>query len=257
MLGSGFISQAVFRLAIVGQAGRSQVDVFGDLYLAFVVLGTLVGTIVISYTVYNAYKYRVDDSQSDGEYDVNVEDFDDEPKDGEKAVARPKLGELPTGTGKGGGKKLFLSFSLSAILVLGLIIYSYSLLLYVEGSPLNGEDAENALEVDVVGYQFGWEYTYPNGHTTDTLQVPEDRVVALNVTSRDVFHNWGAPELRAKTDAIPGQTTSTWFEADETGEYQAVCYELCGRGHSNMRGDIIVMESQEYQDWYNGTGGSS
>jgi len=263
MLGPGTI-QSVFRRAAVAQVSRSQVDVFDNLYLVFLVLGTIVGVVVIAYTIYNAYKYRVTEGDAEGRYDIE-EDYSDED---EKGIARPRLGEIPTGTGKGGGKKLFVSFGISAIIVLSLLVYSFTLLVYVEGvagepfdlgnDSQNVEDREDALYVEVVGFQFDWEYTYPNGHSTNTLRVPHEshdeyNIVVLTVTSSDVFHNWGVPEFRAKADAIPGQTTTTWFQPDKTGEYEAICYELCGAGHSNMRGDVIVMEPDEFDEWYEST----
>lgn len=251
MLGTGSIVQSVFRHAVLAQVSRTQVDVFNSLYWAFLVLGTIVGVIVIAYTVYNALKYRVDGSAPGGGYDVE-ETYDDE---AEKGIARPRLGEIPSEADNGSGKKLFVSFALSAIIVLGLIIYAYSLLLYVEGTPM--EQNEDALHVEVTGMQFSWEYEYPNGETTNTLYAPEDRVVVLNVTSDDVFHNWGVPELRTKTDAIPGQYTQTWFQADEPGEYRAICYELCGAAHSDMYGDVIIMEEEEFDDWYDDTEGEN
>jgi cytochrome c oxidase subunit 2 len=264
MLGTGFTGASILRHMPIAQAGQSQAEVFDTLFLVFMVMGTIVGTIVISYTVYNAYKYRTTNGDADGRYDVDEEELAE--KD-EYDVARPRQGEIPTGQGKGGGKKLFMSFGLSAVLVLGLIIYSYSLLLYVEDT---GENAEDAIEIDVEGYQFGWDYTYFGDETdgealqtgdynatklrpdaeSSALVVPEGTVIQLDVTSRDVWHNYGVPEFRAKTDAIPDQTTNTWFEADEPGLYEAKCYELCGQGHSNMKGDIVVLEKQEFVDWY-------
>jgi len=209
----------------------SRVEVFQRIYWVFLVLGTLVGVVVIGYMVYNAYKYR-DDGGED-----TVDD-------------RPQLGELPTGGGKGG--KLFLSFALSAIIVVSLIVWTYGTLLYVENAAASetGVEGEDPLEIRVEGYQFGWRYYYPNGNQTDTLYIPEDRTVQIRVTSADVWHNYGIPEFRVKSDSIPGQWTDTWFIADEPGEYTAKCYELCGSGHSYMEGTVVVMTQAEFQDWY-------
>lgn len=221
-------------VAHAGEAIRSPADVFGNIYTVFLILGTLVGVVVIGYTLYNAVKYR-DDGGGD---------------DAADGVDRPEVGELPAGSG--GGRKLFVSFGISAVIVLSLIVWTYSALLYVDSGP----DEADALEVDVIGEQFSWRFVYPNGHTTyNELRVPEDRPVRLNVTSSDVFHNLGLPEFNAKTDAIPGQTTTAWFVPDERGTYEAVCYELCGPGHSAMRGDVIVMRPDAYQDWYANTTG--
>lgn len=250
MLGSGSIGMAGVRPAALAQVSRTQVDVFSNLYLVFLGLGTVVGVIVISYTLYNAYKYRAEADDVEGKYDV-------ESKPDEDGIARPQVGEVPTGQGKGGGKKLFMSFGLSAILVLGLVTYSYSLLLFVESTP---QEQEDSLEIEVTGVQFGWVYEYPNGHVQgqgEPLRVPSDQTVVLNVTSGDVWHNYGISGLRAKADAIPGKHTSTWFHAEETGEYEAVCYELCGSGHSTMNGQVEVMDPDEFEEWYENTEGEN
>lgn len=231
----------------VAQTSRTPVEIFDQIYLVFLVLGTLVGTVVISYTVYNAYKYRAQSPDEEGRYDIE-ETAEDE---GEKTIARPQVGEIPTGSGKGGGKKLFVSFAISAVIVLSLIVYAYTLFLYIEDTDSLGDGGEDPLEVDVTAQQFKFQYTYPDGRTTDELRVPKDRPVVVNVTSKDVMHNFGVPGLRVKKDAIPNQYNEAWFEAEETGTHEVICYELCGTGHSSMRGQqVIVMEQDEFQNWY-------
>lgn len=213
---------------------RSQADVFNELFLVFLGLGTLVGVVVVAYTLYNAYIYR----------ETGQEDDDED---------RPTLGELPTGDKGGKGKKLFLSFAISAIIVISLVVYSYMLLLYVEEGP--NADPEAELEVDVEGYQFGWDFEYENGiTTTNEMVIPADRVVYIDVTARNVWHTFGVSELRVKSDAIPGQTSTTWFSVDEPTDpddpYVAECFELCGTGHSDMMADIYVLPPDEFDEWY-------
>ncbi|MFB6080733.1 MAG: cytochrome c oxidase subunit II [Haloferacaceae archaeon] len=218
--------------------------VFRRIFDVFLLLGTLVGIVVVSYMLYNAYKYR--------DREGRAEDDD---------VDRPTLGEIPQGGGK--GRKLFTSFTLSAIIVISLIAWTYGALLFVESGPsqaqtvVQPQGTSDPLEVTVTGYQFGWKFEYPNGHVSNgVLRVPKDRAVRLTVTSDDVFHDFGVSGLKVKTDAIPGQTTQTWFLAEETGTYTARCYELCGAGHSYMTADVRVMEPDAYREWYAGTGGS-
>lgn len=215
---------------------QTRVDVFEGIFLLFLGLGTLIGIIVISYTLYNAYKYR-DDGKHDEEEDL------------------PVVGELPTG-GKG-GRKLFVSFGLSAIIVLGLVFWSYQMLLYVEAGPDDGSPGEDALEVDVEGQAFSWTFHYENGvESGGELVVPADRPIWVTVTSTDVWHAFGIPEYRVKTDAIPGEEDTTWFIADapedgesETYEGAIECFELCGAGHSNMKADLTVMDEEAYEEW--------
>lgn len=231
-------------VVLAGVGGiRAPAEVFQRIFLVFLGLGTLVGTVVISYTLYNAYKYRY------------REDADPAPD-----ADRPELGEVPEGGGK--GKKLFLSFGLSAIVVLSLVAWTYGALVMVEdGGVAQAEGDVDSIDVRVEGYQFGWEFIYPNGHVEDSqaggkLYVPADTVVNLTVTSQDVHHNFGIPDLRIKSDAIPGQTTDAWFVAEETGTHTANCYELCGQGHSYMDAEVVVMEEAQFQDWYANTTGS-
>jgi cytochrome c oxidase subunit 2 len=231
-------------VVLAGVGGiRAPAEVFQRIFLVFLGLGTLVGTVVISYTLYNAYKYRY------------REDADPRPD-----ADRPELGEVPEGGGK--GKKLFLSFGLSAIIVLSLVAWTYGALVMVEdGGVAQAEGDVDSIDVRVEGYQFGWEFIYPNGHVEDSqaggkLYVPADTVVNLTVTSQDVHHNFGIPDLRIKSDAIPGQTTDAWFVAEETGTHTANCYELCGQGHSYMDAEVVVMEEAQFQDWYANTTGS-
>jgi cytochrome c oxidase subunit 2 len=225
-----------------GQSGivprGTRVDVFQQIFWVFLALGTLVGVVVLAYMLYTAYKYRSgSDRAAEGDGD------------------RPRLGELPSGGGK--GRKLALSFALSAVIVVSLVLWTYATLLFVEGAA-QPASAEETMTVEVIGRQFIWQFQYPNGHTTTgELRVPEDTKVILEVTSADVFHNFGIPALRAKSDAIPGQTTETWFVAEQTGQYAAHCYELCGAGHSGMDANVIVMEQGEFDQWYASTNASA
>lgn len=236
------LSAGDYPFAVLQQGGivpkGTRVEVFRQIFTVFLILGTLVGVVVIGYMLYNAYKYRDGDGRAE-ETDM------------------PRVGELPTGGS--GGRKLFFSFGLSTIIVISLIAWTYGTLLYVEENP-PGEDSEG-VEIEVVGFRFGWEFVYPNGHVEDSqaggkLYVPADTVVNLTVTSQDVHHNFGIPDLRIKSDAIPGQTTDAWFVAEETGTHTANCYELCGQGHSYMDAEVVVMEEAQFQDWYANTTGS-
>ncbi len=207
----------------------TRVDVFEDIFLVFLGLGTLVGIIVITYTLYNAYKYR---DTGDAKADEDL----------------PTLGELPTGGT--GGKKLFLSFFLSAIIVISLVLWTYGMLLYVEEGP-DGNPGDDALEVDVEGFAFGWNFYYEDGvESSGEMVVPAGETVWIETSATDVWHAFGVSELRVKADAIPGETDETWFVAEEEGEYLIECFELCGAGHSGMEGTLNVTSEAEYEQWH-------
>jgi cytochrome c oxidase subunit 2 len=109
---------------------------------------------------------------------------------------------------------------------------------------------EGTLKISVIGQRFAWSFVYPNGFQDSILRVPIGEVVILNVTSTDVFHNFGIIDFRIKIDAIPGRVNTIWFEAKEPGEYRIQCFEFCGVGHFTMISTVIVMEPEEYHRWY-------
>lgn len=219
---------------------RSQAAVFEDIFLVFLALGTLVGVVVVAYMLYNAYKYR-EGATPEAEFDG------------------PTLGELPTGGS--GGRKLFLSFAISAIIVIGLVAWTYTALLYVEEGAPEHEDIETDYDIRITGYTFFWEAEYPNGETTTTanpndednyIAVPEGAVVELQVTGADVWHTFGVTDLRVKSDAIPGQTSHSWISVEDPEQdmYRIECFELCGAGHSDMEGTLKIYDHDEWVETY-------
>jgi cytochrome c oxidase subunit 2 len=109
---------------------------------------------------------------------------------------------------------------------------------------------DNALEVYVTGKQWMWKFAYPNGkRAVSVLYVPAHRPIKLIMTSRDVIHSFYVPEFRIKQDVIPGRYTTEWFEATAPGTYQILCAEYCGTAHSEMRGDVVALEPEEYERW--------
>ena len=111
----------------------------------------------------------------------------------------------------------------------------------------------------VAAKQFNWEITYPGpdgqlGTADDVtvendFHVPVNKVVRLDLTSKDVIHSFFVPNMRLKQDAVPGRVIHVWFEATEVGEYQIPCAELCGFGHSGMLGTLFVQSQADYDKW--------
>jgi cytochrome c oxidase subunit II len=115
------------------------------------------------------------------------------------------------------------------------------------------------VEVRVTAKQFAWEVLYPGPDgkfdTGDdkTLQgelhVPVDKVVRVYLRSKDVIHSFFVPTMRLKQDAVPGREITAWFQAIKAGRYEWPCAELCGPGHSGMRGWVTVHSPEAYQEW--------
>jgi cytochrome c oxidase subunit 2 len=55
--------------------------------------------------------------------------------------------------------------------------------------------------------------------------------------------------MRFKQDVVPGRTIIGWFEATKPGKYELPCAELCGFGHSGMKGWLHVHAPDDYKKW--------
>jgi cytochrome c oxidase subunit 2 len=94
----------------------------------------------------------------------------------------------------------------------------------------------------------------PNGQDDvviegEDLHLPIGKPVKVLLRSIDVLHDFYVPEFRAKMDMVPGMVTYYWFTPTRTGTFEILCAELCGVGHAQMRGKVIVEEEGAYQAW--------
>jgi cytochrome c oxidase subunit 2 len=118
---------------------------------------------------------------------------------------------------------------------------------------------ESDFEIAVAAKQFNWEVSYRGADgilgTEDDVKfdndihVPVNKVVRVQLSAKDVIHSFFLPNLRLKQDAVPGRTILVWFEATKPGKYELPCAELCGFGHSGMKGWLYVHTPEEYKKW--------
>jgi cytochrome c oxidase subunit II len=135
---------------------------------------------------------------------------------------------------------------------------------------LTATPANPAVTVNVIGFQWSWEFDYPqpNGappvkmtgamwdptkpdsrQTLPVLEVPVGERVQFNLTSPDVVHAFWVPEFLFKRDVIPGHPNHFQVTLTKTGSYTGHCSELCGVYHSRMLFTLKVVTPQEYQSW--------
>jgi len=116
------------------------------------------------------------------------------------------------------------------------------------------------VEVRLIAKQFSWTFQYPGPDGKfdtaddktfdgDHLHVPVNKVVRVHLQARDVIHSFFVPVLRLKQDVVPGREILAWFEATKIGRYEIPCAELCGPGHSGMKGWLTVHAAEDYQKW--------
>jgi cytochrome c oxidase subunit 2 len=138
-----------------------------------------------------------------------------------------------------------------------------------------------AVRVRVVGEQFAWNVHYPGPDgkfgrtdiklvsadnplgldrtdpnakddvtTINQLNLPIDRPVLVQLSTKDVIHSFGLYEMRVKQDAVPGMQIPVWFIPNRAGEYEITCSQLCGLGHFRMRGFVTVQSQADFTKWF-------
>ena len=137
-------------------------------------------------------------------------------------------------------------------------------------------DEEGEINIQVVGYQWKWEYRYleddikffsnlstdmdeiynlvPKGENyllevDEPLVIPTNTRVRFLITANDVIHSWWVPDFAIKQDAIPGFINTAWTEVSKPGIYRGNCTELCGKNHAFMPVVVKAVEMDEYTDW--------
>ncbi|HGL6719269.1 c-type cytochrome [Burkholderia contaminans] len=139
----------------------------------------------------------------------------------------------------------------------------------------------NVLQMEVLGQQWQWRFRFagPGGKlgTTDVRYIGNDNPYGLNpadpdgrdnyliespevhlplnrpvqvlTRSRDVLHDFYVPPFRARMNMVPGMVTTFWFTPTKAGRYDILCAQLCGIGHSGMRGVVVVEDEAAFSRW--------
>ena len=157
-----------------------------------------------------------------------------------------------------------------ALLAPGLVVYAN----YVK-------PPQDAIVLEVLGQQWQWRFRMPGAdgklglsetrHVSptnpfgldpadpagqDDILIAEQEIhLALNkpvhviLRSHDVLHDFYVPPFRARMNMVPGQISTFWFTPTQAGRYEAMCSQLCGVGHPNMRAVVVVEDAASYQAW--------
>src|SRR5680860_250555 len=113
---------------------------------------------------------------------------------------------------------------------------------------------KDSMEVTVYGRMWNFSFEYANGKRTDTLFLPKDKPVKLNLKALDVIHSLYIPAFRVKQDMVPGKKNNfMWFEPQREGTYELFCAEYCGLQHSYMYTAVKVMEENAFNEWMKDT----
>jgi cytochrome c oxidase subunit 2 len=93
------------------------------------------------------------------------------------------------------------------------------------------------------------------------LHLVVNKPIKMIIYAKDVIHDVGLAHFRMKMDAVPGTPTTMWFTPTITSKdmkkktgnpeftYEISCDQMCGAGHTRMRGTIIVETQEDFDLW--------
>jgi cytochrome c oxidase subunit II len=116
-----------------------------------------------------------------------------------------------------------------------------------------GRARADALQVEVTGHQWWWEFRYPQYGvvTANEMYLPIGRTVAIALKTHDVIHSFWVPALGGKRDLVNNRTNHIWFTPDSTNQdaFNGFCAEFCGVSHANMRFKAFTVTPEEFASW--------
>jgi cytochrome c oxidase subunit 2 len=194
-------------------------------------------------------------------------------------LLRFRKGKHPVADHEGVKSGISTHLEFAVVLIEAVLLIGFAVPLWAKRVNQFPED-KDAIIVHAVGQQFGWNFHLPGPDgqfgrrdiallsnsnllgldyndpaakddivTSGELHVPVDRPVIVELSSKDVIHNFCLPHMRMAQDAIPGQIIPMWFKPIKKGSYEVVCGQLCGLGHFSMKGMLVVDDPPEYQAW--------
>jgi cytochrome c oxidase subunit 2 len=163
-------------------------------------------------------------------------------------VFRRKKGDLEDAPHIEGSTKLEVAWTLAPLFTVLYFAYLGGVNLAETVRP-----EPKPLEVNVIGFQWGWRFEYPDtGVVSNELMLPVNRQALLHLNSQDVIHSFWVPEFRVKQDALPG---GEQFVRDLrvtptiAGDYKVRCAELCGLQHATMEQPVRVLNQADFDAW--------
>ena len=124
------------------------------------------------------------------------------------------------------------------------------------------------VEVNVVAFQWNWEFDYKGYHTPDgqdvktvgssqeipLLVLPTEKVIQYDLLSTDVIHSFFVPAFNFKRDVFPdpdknNQDSSFQNTIDTTGAFVGRCAELCGTYHSMMNFEVRALPDNLFEQY--------
>src|SRR6202789_1352272 len=152
-----------------------------------------------------------------------------------------------------GSTQIELSWTVIPVLIVVILFLATARVIF---STEQAQKPGNALDVNVIGHQFWWEYRYPKLSivTANELHVPvsdptHPMPTYLTMTSADTDHSFWVPRLAGKMDLIPNKINTMWIDPTSSGLYLGQCAQYCGTQHAKMLLRVYADSPAAFAAW--------
>jgi cytochrome c oxidase subunit 2 len=76
--------------------------------------------------------------------------------------------------------------------------------------------------------------------TPNRIQLKKGEAVVLELTTLDVPMGFNAPAFKVRANILPDAPAQVPLTPQQAGEFEFFCDIVCGSGHKDMRGVIVV-----------------
>lgn len=153
---------------------------------------------------------------------------------------------------------LEIAYTVIPILIVA-VLFGFTV---VGQNRITRNDPNPDLTVEVIGFQWQWQFNYldpdtgetlvsvsGSAETTPELVLPVGRNVRFNLVANDVNHSFWVPEFLEKRDLIPGVENQIDVDITEPGEWVGRCAEFCGLDHWKMDFTARAIPGDEFDTW--------
>jgi cytochrome c oxidase subunit 2 len=112
--------------------------------------------------------------------------------------------------------------------------------------------------VEAVGYQWQWQFRYPDEGVVvtgtpleprPTMVLPVGATVRIRLRTTDVIHSFWVPRFLKKLDLIPGVENEMDVVVEDPGIFPGRCAEYCGLDHARMDFRVEAVSMPDYRAW--------
>lgn len=117
--------------------------------------------------------------------------------------------------------------------------------------PIEAENGQSALEIQVVALDWKWLFIYPDQGVASVNEVafPANRPIHFRISSGSVMNSFWIPQLGTQIYAMAGMDSNLNLIANERGTFPGRSTNFSGAGFAGMTFNALALSDSEFKHW--------